>query len=82
MNKYLQLAEIIDAFRIIPRIVLFGILFFAGYYIIDITQWYMNLPADERTAMVSGFLGISVPAVFGLAGKVTDWYLKTGRKWQ
>jgi len=80
-EKWLNVAELFDAFRLVPRLVLAAILLFAGWYIFDITQWYMNLPAEERTGMVSGFVGISVPAVFGLAGKVADWYLKTGRKW-
>jgi len=79
--KWLALAEVIDGLRIIPRAILFSVLGFASWYIYALTIWYMALPAVERTIEVSGLAGITIPAVFGLAGKVTDWYLKTGRNW-
>ena len=67
-NKWLNLAEVLDAYRIIPRGVLVAVLWFAGYYIVTITMWYMGLPTIERTAEVSAFAGLTIPAVFGLAG--------------
>lgn len=79
---WLDRAEILDAARVVPRIVLFMVLIFAGAYIYNVTVWYMALPAAERTVEVSGFVGLTIPAVFGLAGKIIDWYLKTGRSWQ
>lgn len=81
-EKWLTVAEVIDAFRIMPRGVLVSSLGFAAWYIISITNWYMALPAVERTVEVSGFAGLTIPAVFGLAGKMVDWYLKTGRNWK
>ncbi len=80
-QKWLNISEIFDAYRVIPRIVLMMVLCFAGIYIWSITEWYMLLPEVERTAEVSAFAGLTIPAVFGLAGKVIDWYLKTGRTW-
>jgi len=80
-QKWLNISEIFDAYRVIPRVVLMMVLFFAGIYIVGITDWYMALPDVERTAEVSAFAGLTIPAVFGLAGKVIDWYLKTGRTW-
>ena len=61
--------------------ILIAVLAFAGFYIYDISIWYMGLPAVERTAEVSAFAGVTIPALFGLAGKMIDWYLKTGRSW-
>ena len=80
-KSWLNVAEVFDAWRIIPRAVLVSVLAFAGFYIYDISMWYMGLPAIERTAGVSGFAGVTIPALFGLAGKMIDWYLKTGRSW-
>lgn len=80
-QKWLDVAEVFDAFRIMPRMVLVTSLGFAAWYIITITLWYMHLPVIERTAEVSGFAGLTIPAVFGLAGTITNWYLKTGRNW-
>lgn len=81
-EKWLTTAEVLDAFRIIPRLVLVSVLLFAGWYIVEVSAWYMGLPTAERTAQVSGFAGVTIPAVFGLAGKMIDWYLKTGRSWK
>lgn len=78
---WLNLAELIDAYRLMPRAILAASLAFAGWYIYAITVWYMALPLIERTVEVSGFAGLTIPAVFGLAGKMVDWYLKTGRSW-
>jgi len=80
-QKWLNGSEIFDAYRVIPRLVLGAVLIFAGTYIIGITDWYMSIPAVDRTTEVSAFAGVTIPAVFGLAGKVVDWYLKTGRTW-
>ena len=81
-QNWLSVAETLDAFRFVPRLVLATVLVFTGIYITEVTTWYMSLPNAERTAQVSGFAGITIPAVFGLAGKVIDWYLKTGRNWK
>jgi len=80
-EKWLNVAEVFDAYRIIPRAILIAVLCFAGFYIYDISIWYMGLPAVERTGEVSAFAGVTIPALFGLAGKMIDWYLKTGRSW-
>ena len=81
-EKWLAVAEVLDAFRIVPRTVLIAVLYFAGWYIYDVSTWYMAIPVAERTMEVSGFAGVTIPAVFGLAGKMIDWYLKTGRSWK
>lgn len=81
-KNWLAVAEIIDGFRIMPRLILVAVLGFASWYIYALTIWYMALPAAERTLEVSGLAGLTIPAVFGLAGKVVDWYLKTGRTWK
>lgn len=80
-GKWLDTAEIFDSYRVIPRVVLLSVLAFAGFYIYDISIWYMGLQAIERTTEVSGFAAVTIPALFGLAGKMIDWYLKTGRSW-
>ena len=78
---WLNLAELVDAFRLMPRGILIASLGFAGWYIYEITIWYMGLPMEARTMEATGLASITIPAVFGLAGKMVDWYLKTGRKW-
>jgi hypothetical protein len=78
---WLDLAELIDAYRLMPRAILIASLGFAGWYIYEISIWYMAIPAADRTMEATGLASITIPAVFGLAGKMVDWYLKTGRSW-
>lgn len=80
-NNWLELAEILDAMRVIPRLVLLVTLIFVGWYIVKTSLWYMALSAENRQYTDAGLLSITIPALFGLAGKVFDWYLKTGKKW-
>lgn len=80
-QKWLNAAEIFDAWRIIPRAVLGTTVIFAIVYVATITMWYMDLPTADRTMEATGLATITIPAVMGLAGKVFDWYVKTGRKW-
>ena len=60
-QKWLDIAQIINEFRIVPRLLL---MFFGGFliwYSQHATYWYMALPAAERStsdaAFVSGTIG-------------------------
>lgn len=78
---WLDLAELIDAYRLMPRAMLIGVLGFSAWYIYEVSMWFMSIPAAERSMEATGMASITIPAVFGLAGKMVDWYLKTGRNW-
>ena len=85
MNKqsWLDLAEIINAFRIIPRILVLVFYAFAGWYIQTVTAEYFVLITlqditEWKLAAFAGFAGITIPAVVGFAAKLTDNYFRTG----
>lgn len=68
---HLMLAEAIDAWRVVPRLLVVGY----GYLVWTVVQWFMNLPdpTTQHAALVS--------TVVGIAGAVIGIYTSTGRKW-
>lgn len=86
---HLSLAEFIDAWRIIPRVLVVGY----GFLLFKVVKWYMNLqpfmlegcvsdtvtdcivqaPTTQHAALVTAVVGVAA-AVFGL-------YANSGRKW-
>lgn len=67
----LDAAEIVDAWRLVPR----GILIAFGYLVWTVVNWYMSLPTPttQHAALVTTVIGASA-AVIGL-------YNNSGRSW-
>lgn len=70
-KKWLEFAEVLDSFRVVPRIIL-GLY---GYFVFYITEWYMNIPDPSNQQM-----GL-ITAVIGVAAFVVQIYSNSGRKW-
>lgn len=68
---WLIVAELIDAYRIIPRMVLF----FYGVMVYEVVRWFMLLPepSTQHTSFVS--------TVVGLCAIIVAFYNNSGRKW-
>lgn len=71
-ERLLPAAEVLDAFRVFPRIFLIGY----GWLGIEVCVWAMAQPAlsIEQMGFASAVIGLFVP--------LTGWYMQTGRKWQ
>lgn len=73
MNKpqWLTVAEIIDAYRVVPRLILVGYAWLVAFTLI----WYTELedPTTQQTSF-AGTIGGGILAVIGL-------YVNSGRKW-
>ena len=67
----LQWAEIIDAYRIVPRLLMIGYACLLWWS----SGWYMGLP--DPTTQQTSFISI----LWGACGLITGWYFNTGRKW-
>lgn len=85
-EKWIDIAEIIDTLRIIPRIILLSACLFALYYVWITTTWYFALLAvpgitEWHLAASTAFAGVTIPAVLAIVNKVWDSYLKGGRDW-
>lgn len=80
-QSFMHVAEVIDGWRVFPRLFLAACLIWT----MDITHillaWYTKLPSAERSLEASGFASIVFLAVFGFLKLVYDTYAKTGRDW-
>lgn len=65
-------AEITDAYRVVPRILMGGY----AYLVYDLTVWYQMLPAPSTSQQWV------VSTVWGAAALITKFYLESGRKWE
>jgi hypothetical protein len=80
-SVWLAGAEITDAWRVIPRLLLIGYCFFVFDLTSRLLTWYFTLPAAERSLEASG-LGVAVfTAVTGFGTQFLNAYIKSGRKW-
>lgn len=69
--RLLDLAEVGDAYRVVPRLILAAYAWLCW----DLSRWFMSLksPQSEQMAFVTVILGLATPLI-GL-------YLQTGRNW-
>lgn len=70
--KWMHLAEVIDAYRLVPRLFMLGY----GFLVWDTHMWYTALEAPT-TQQVS-----YADAIYVGAAMLTGWYYQTGRKWE
>lgn len=70
-KKLINYAEILDSFRIIPRVLLIAY----GYFCWEIFLWFKMLedPNSQQAAFVS--------AVVGISGYVVKIYCQSGNDW-
>lgn len=86
MNKWLTIAETLDALRVIPRLILVATYTFTAWYTYDFTSFYYELigmpnVSDWKLAAYTAFGGLTIPAIAGLAKGMTTAYLQSGRRW-
>lgn len=77
----LDAAEVFDAWRVVPRIILFGYGAWAIKVVGLVLDWYMTLPFAERSFEASGLAGVVITAVTGLATLAIKLYVQSGREW-
>lgn len=83
---WLSIAEVLDALRVIPRLILVSAYTFVAWYTANFTLFYYELiitpdVSDWKLAAYTAFGGLTIPAVAGLAKGMTTAYLNSGRKW-
>ena len=80
-QNWLDTAEVLDALRIFPRIIICAYAWWMYRVTGWIVLWYENLHAADRTAEVTAFVTIVLPGIFGLAVWVYKIYAIGGRSW-
>jgi len=84
-ERCLNFAEVIDAYRVFPRI--FLTLFFAGYcwLMVQSWEWYMALPFEDfEAAHLAALTAFPVTLLTALGGMFTSMYKHyqgSGRSW-
>lgn len=71
MDRALRLAEVCDAWRLVPRLLVGGY----AWLVWEVSTWAMGLPD------LSGAQSAFVSVVWGAATGVFGLYVGTGRKW-
>lgn len=79
---WMDLAEITDALRIFPRILVGAYGYLIAYTTVYLTLWYAHLPSAERTVEVTAFYGMLMGGLFGLAAYVFKVYSDGGYDWE
>ena len=80
-HQFLNAAEIIDSFRVVPRLFL-GATFGWCVYLTDwLIGWYVHLPHAERSIEASGFASVTQLGVLGFLKLVYTEYARTSRDW-
>jgi len=83
MNKaaLLHWAEVIDSWRVFPRLFLIGCFAWTVEVTRWLLQWYTMLPKEDRGIEASGFASIVFVAVLGFLKLVYQTYSDAGRDW-
>lgn len=84
---WLRLAEVLDALRVIPRLILVAVYSFIGVYTYDFTHFYFELinqtsVTDWKLTAYTAFGALTIPALTALGTGMTKAYLDSGRKWK
>ena len=77
----LHYAELIDRYRIVPRIFLTSCFFWTVWVSYTLLNWYERLPKDERGVEATGFASVVFLTVFGFLKLVYETYAKTATDW-
>jgi hypothetical protein len=83
LNKraWLHIAELVDSFRIFPRVLVCGYALYVYQVTFFVLDWYSRQPASARGTEESAVVGVVVTAVTGFAPWVFKIYVESGRAW-
>lgn len=81
MNKqnWLDIAEVADALRLMPRLILAGCYIGFFCYVYWVTGMYFATP--NPGVEITAFVTVIIPAITGIISAMTNKYFQTGRKW-
>jgi len=81
MNKqeWLDIAEILDAMRVVPRVLMALAWTLFSIYIWWTTGWYFGL--ETPSAWDMGFISSTISALGAALASLTNRYFDSGRKW-
>lgn len=79
-QKWLSIAETIDALRLVPRAAVFTLISLYSWYVVHVTQWFMA--KEVTTVSDTTFVSATISALGVVLGIVVNAYMQSGRKWK
>lgn len=80
-QEWLDVAEIIDALRIVPRIIIGVFLTVFAWAIVYFPIMYFRIPAAERTVAMTAFVSVVLTALTTALPFIVKIYTDNGRDW-
>jgi hypothetical protein len=80
-QAWLDAAEIFDAWRIVPRTIIFMIAHMVISLDTTLVYWYIHLPAAQRSTADAAAVGSIVTVLSTLFGVSLKFYIDNGRSW-
>lgn len=85
MNKlfWLHLAEVVDAWRVVPRLLVLVCVVGYTLYFVDSYLWIKEIYEAKETVpgSVAGYVGGTLSALGGVLTLLINKYFSSGRKW-
>jgi len=83
VNKraWLDWAELLDSYRVFPRLFLVSCFIWTVAASDLLLRWYMTLSADERGIEATGFASVVFLGIIGFLKLVYSTYSAAGRSW-
>ena len=91
--RWLEIAEVLDALRVFPRLLLLSSFVFLSWYsvfaintVIALVDRMSAHSAGDTVSVVvqniaTGVIGITVPMIGTMFAKIADVYMNTGKQW-
>jgi hypothetical protein len=80
-QTHLALAELIDSYRIFPRLFLLSGFIWTVAVGQQLLVWYTALPSPERSIEATGFASVVFVGILGFLKLVYSTYSDAGRDW-
>lgn len=82
MSKWLRGAEIFDAWRVYPRLLVAAYCGFVEQVTMYVLAWYTHIPAAARNINDSAVVGVIFTAIAGFSPWIFKIYIENGRDWE
>lgn len=80
-KRALHWAELVDTYRVFPRLFLLSCFVWAVWVSKWLLAWYTMLPKDDRSIEASGFASVVFLSIVGFLKLVYETYSRNGRNW-
>lgn len=92
-GRWLEIAEVLDALRVFPRLLLLSSFVFLSWYavfaittVVDLVERMSSVHSVDTVAVIAqnaaaAVIGITVPMIGSMFAKICDVYMTTGKQW-